>query len=114
MDAGAQLCKIRVLSMLKIKVINNLKAWPDTIQQKHRKNAKQMGNELLSMRRWVEEQVRAGRELQSGTSRLESALLLCQIRTPFWASKTPAAAVSPVIKMPLSLLSLSDFNYKYL
>lgn len=34
-----------------------------------------------------------------------SALLHCQIKTPFWASKTPAAAVSPVIKMPLCLLS---------
>lgn len=47
-----------------------------------------------------------GRELLSGTNRLESLLVSRTVRskTPFWASKTPAAAVSPVIKMSLCLL----------
>lgn len=92
--------------------MNNLKVWPDEIFKglvEIDENAKQMGNELWNM--WGESMEGAAEwDKPIGVS----ALLLCQIKTPFWASKTPAAAVSPMIKMPLSLPSPSDFNYKYL
>lgn len=75
-------------------------------------NAKQMDNELLNMRG----EAGAGREPPSGTSRLASRRsgTVRSKKRLFWASKTPAAAVSLVIKMPLRLPSPSDFNYKYL
>lgn len=57
---------------------------------------------------------RRRRELLSGGQLIGVTVLLhCQIKMPFRASKTPAAAVSPVIKMLLFLPNPSDFNYKY-